>query len=105
MDANSECVTVSVRYRPGNVLKEPRVKIAVDGESFSLTKEGVKRLVLTPGLHEFSTRCRLRRTRESLDIRDPTRITIEYCERWGRVRTRISAVGSDEELDYERAGY
>ena len=105
MDACSECVTVSVRYRPGNILKEPTVKVAVDGESFSLTKEGVKRLVLAPGAHDIRTRCRFRRTRMSLDIRDPTRITIEYCEKCGRIRTKVSTVESNEELDFERAGY
>jgi len=105
MDANSECVKVSVRYRPGNLLARPPIKVVVDDkESFFLSNEGVKRIMLSPGTHDLKLKCRLKKEKISFDIENPARITIDYCD-CGRIKTRISTVDSEDELDYERAGY
>ena len=62
MESCSDSVKVSVRYRPGNLLTRPPVKVTVDGgDTFSLSNEGVKRISLTPGMHDFRMRCRFRR--------------------------------------------
>jgi len=105
MDASSESVTVSVRYRPGNLLTRPPVKVVIDDkESFSLSNEGVKRIMLTPGTHNLKLKCRLKKENISFDIENPARITIGFCE-CGKIKTKISTVDSVDELDYERIGY
>ena len=106
MDANSECVTVSVRYRPGNLLTVPPVKVVVDdGDPFTLSNEGVKRLSLTPGMHDIRMRCRFRRKRISVMIDSPTKVTIGFCRDCGKLKARADAVDSVEKLDFERDGY
>ena len=105
MDANSDSVTVSVRYRPGNLLTRPPVKVVIDDrESFSLSNEGVKRIMLAPGTHDLKLKCRLKKERIIFDIENPARITIGFCE-CGKMKTKISTVDSVDELDYERLGY
>ena len=106
MNACSDSVTVSVRYRPGNLETRPPIKVVVDGkDSFSLSKEGVKRITLAPGMHDFRLRCRFEKEEVSLDVKDPTRITIGFCGDCGRIRAKAVTVGSEKELDYERIGY
>ena len=103
MESGSGNVTVSVRYRPGNLQSRPPVKVVVDGGySFSLSNEGVRRLSLEPGTHDFMMRCRFRSRRLSVDVESPTRITIRYND---VLTAKAVPVDSDDELDYERAGY
>lgn len=102
----SEGITVSVRYRPGNLLAGPPVKVTVDGgQSFSLSTEGVKQITLTPGMHDFSMRCRFKKKACSINIETPTKITIGFCEECGDIKAKIRQVSSAKELDYERIGY
>ena len=106
MDSGDGNVTVSIRYRPGNLVSRPPVKVKIDdGMPFSLDNEGVRRLNLSPGRHDLSIRCRFRKEHVSLDVESPTRITVGFCNDCGRIRTRASAVSSVDELDYERIGY
>ncbi len=106
MESCSDSVTVSVRYRPGNLLTRPPVKVTVDGgDSFSLSTEGVRRLSLTPGTHDFTMRCRFRKKHFTVDIKNPTRITIGFCRTCGGLETKAKAVSTVDELDYERIGY
>ena len=106
MDSEDGNVTVSVRYRPGNLVDRPPVRVEVDGiEQFCLDNEGVKRLSLSPGKHDFRIRCRLRKKRFTVDVESPTRITVDFCRDCGKLTARASAVSSVDELDYERIGY
>ena len=106
MDSGDSNITVSVRYRPGNLVSRPPVKVSVDGEKpFLLDNEGVKRITLSPGMHDFRIRCRFRKEHITLDVETPTRITLRFCDECGRISARSSAVSSVDELDYERIGY
>ena len=103
---SDEGITVSVRYRPGNFLAGPPVKVTVDGgHSFSLSTEGVKQITLAPGMHDFRMRCRFKRKNCTVNIESPTRITIGFCEECGDIRAKIRSVESTDKLDYERKGY
>ena len=103
---SDEGITVSVRYRPGNLLARPPVKVTVDGsQSFSLSTEGVKQITLTPGMHDFRMRCKFKKKNCSINIESPTKITIGFCEECGDIRAKIRQVSTADELDYERAGY
>ena len=105
MESN-ECITVSVRYRPGNLLVRPPVKVTIDGsQSFSLSTEGVKQIDLTPGMHDFRMRCRFKKKDCTVNIESPTKITIGFCEECGDIRAKIRTVESADKLDYERKGY
>jgi hypothetical protein len=102
----SEGITVSVRYRPGNLLGGHPVKVTVDGgRSFSLSTEGVKQITLAPGMHDFRMRCRFKKKDCSINIESPTKITIGFCKECGDIRAKIRQVNSADELDYERIGY
>ena len=106
MDSEDGNVTVSVRYRPGNLIDRPPIRVEVDGgRTFSLDNEGVKRLSLSPGKHDFRFRCRLRRKKFTVDVESPTRITVDFCKSCGKLTAKASAVSSVDELDYERIGY
>ena len=106
MESYSDSVTVSVRYRPGNLLTRPPVRVTVDGgDSFSLSTEGVRRLDLTPGKHDFMMKCRFRKKHFTVDIENPTRITIGFCDKCGNLQTKARTVSTVDELDYERMGY
>ena len=103
---SDEGITVSVRYRPGNLISGHPVKVTVDGgQSFSLSTEGVKQITLTPGMHDFRMRCRFKRKDCSINIESPTKITIGFCKECGDIRAKIRQVDSADELDYERIGY
>ena len=103
---SDEGITVSVRYRPGNLLDGHPVKVTVDGgHSFSLSTEGVKQITLAPGMHDFRMRCRFKRKNCTVNIESPTKITIGFCEECGDIRAKIRAVESTDKLDYERKGY
>ena len=105
MESCSESVNISVRYRPGNLLTRPPVKVTVDGQSFSLSTEGVKQITLAPGMHDFRMRCRFKKKDCSINIESPTKITIGFCKECGDIRAKIRQVDSADELDYERIGY
>ena len=106
MESCSESVNISVRYRPGNLLTVPPVKVAVDdGAPFTLSNEGVKRLSLTPGMHDIRMRCRFRRKKISVMIDSPTKVTIGFCRDSGKLKARADIVDSVEKLDFERDGY
>ena len=106
MGSCSDDVKVSVRYRPGNLETRPPVKVSVDnGNSFSLSNEGVKKLTLSPGMHDISLRCRFRKKKLKVLIDSPTKITIGFCRDCGDIKAVADTVGSEEELDFERAGY
>ena len=106
MESCNDSVKVSVRYRPGNLLTRPPVKVTVDGgDTFSLSNEGVKRISLAPGMHDFRMRCRFRRKDLKVLVESPTKITIGFCRDCGDLRTRTVTVSSEDELDYERMGY
>ena len=106
MESGDGNVTVSVRYRPGNLVERPPVKVAVDGgEPFSLDIEGVKRIELSPGMHDFKMRCRLKKQRFTVNIESPTKITIGFCRDCGKMKARADRVSSIEELDFERNSY
>ena len=106
MESEDGNVTVSIRYRPGNLSVRPAVKVSVDdGEPFSLSNEGVKRVDLEPGVHDFKMRCRLRKKRFSVNVDSPTKITIGFCRDCGKIKARADAVSSIDDLDFERVGY
>ena len=106
MESCSENVDISVRYRPGNLLTVPPVKVVVDdGDPFTLSNEGVKRLSLSPGMHDIRVRCRFRKKRISVMIDSPTKVTIGFCRDCGKLKARTDAVDSVEDLDFERCGY
>ncbi len=103
---SDEGITVSVRYRPGNLSDGTRVKVSVDGgKPFSLSTEGVRRIPLAPGMHDFRMRCRFKKKDCSINIESPTKITIGFCKECGDIRAKIRQVNSADELDYERIGY
>ena len=105
MESN-EGITVSVRYRPGNLLGGPPVKVTVDGsQSFSLSTEGVKQITLAPGMHDFRMRCRFKKKNCTVNIESPTKITIGFCKKCGDIKAKIRSVESTDKLDYERKGY
>ena len=102
----SESISVSIRYRPGNLQVRPPVRIAVDdSELFTLSNEGVKKVNLTPGMHDIRMRCRFRRRKMSLNIESPTKITIGFCRDCGKIKARADPVSSERDLDFEREGY
>ena len=103
---SDEGITVSVRYRPGNLSGESKVKVSVDGgKPFSLSTEGVRRIPLTPGMHDFRMRCGLKKKHCTINIESPTKITIGFCRECGDISAKTLAVEFVDKLDYERAGY
>ena len=106
MESCSDSVNISVRYRPGNLLTVPPVKVVVDdGDPFTLSNEGVKRLSLAPGMHDIKMRCRFRRKRISVLIDSPTKVTIGFCRDSGKLKARADTVDSVEKLDFESEGF
>ena len=106
MESGSGNVTISIRYRPGNLLIKPPIKISVDGkDKFSLSNEGVKRLSLEPGMHDFKMRCGLKSRTFNIDVESMTKITIGFCRNCGKIKARADTVNSLEELDFDRNGY
>ena len=106
MESGSGSVTVSIRYRPGNLDARPPVKVAIDGkEAFTLSNEGVKRITLTPGMHDFKMRCRFKRKHFNVELESPTKITIGFCRDCGKIKARADPVSSERDLDFEREGY
>ena len=106
MGSCSDSVNVSIRYRPGNLQAKPPVKVVVDdGVPFVLSNEGVKRLSLTPGMHDIRVRCRFRRKNLSVMIESPTKVTIGFCRDCGKLKARADTVDSVNDLDFERMGY
>ena len=103
---SDEGITVSIRYRPGNLSDGTRVKVSVDGgKPFTLSTEGVRRIPLAPGMHDFRMRCGFRKKDCRIDIKSPTKITIGFCKKCGDISAKTLAVESVDKLDYERAGY
>jgi len=103
---SDEGITVSVRYRPGNLSGGSKVKVSVDGgKPFSLSTEGVRRIPLAPGMHDFRMRCGFKKKDCTINIESPTRITIGFCKESGDISAKTLAVESVDKLDYERAGY
>lgn len=106
MESYSDGITVSVRYRTGNLEERAPVKVKIDGsDTFSLSSEGVRRIRLSPGMHDFNMRCGLRRRHFKVSVENPTRITIGFCRDCGDISARAVSVNSIDELDYERMGY
>ncbi len=103
---SDEGITVSVRYRPGNLSGGSKVKVSVDGgKPFSLSTEGVRRIPLAPGMHDFRMRCGLKKKDCTINIESPTKITIGFCRECGDISAKTLAVESVDKLDYERIGY
>lgn len=107
MDSDeSDTITISVRYKLGNYLTKPPMRIAIDGGMpHSLSEEGVKRFCLTPGIHDLSMRCMFRRKNIRVNITSPTRITVSFSDNRKGIKAVTRTVSSERELDIERRGY